>query len=278
MNLNPTEILSVMFRAATEAGKIIMKYYNADFASWSKDDKSPVTEADLASSDVILKILRKNYPDFAILCEETVDELDSDGVPLRLKNRLCFIVDPLDGTRSFINHDDQFAVSIALALDHRNIAGVVLAPVSNKLYYAYDGHGSYRTDLLNVEKHMPFTGERLHVSDRREKLIAVQSRGKDETAEHLLSANRDRIAEIVRLSSCLKGCLIAEGGADIHYRFAPYTKEWDTAAEEVICRCAGGTVTDAYGTELRANREDYVNSRGIRMLNCIDSALSLPQE
>lgn len=273
MKIEPVKLISVMISAAVDAGEVIMKYYESDFDSWKKEDSSPVTEADLASSDVILERLRREYPDFAILCEETADELDADGIPSRLKNSFCFIVDPLDGTRSFINHDGQFAVSIALAVDHKNIAGVVFAPVSNVLYYAYSGLGAYKTKIVKNVSHKPFSGEKINVSDRTEKLIAVQSRGKDDRAEDLITRNIERIAEVKRLSSCLKGCAIAEGMADLHYRFAPYTKEWDTAAEEVICREAGGVVTDAYGEKLQANREDYANLRGIRMLNRIESAL-----
>lgn len=270
-------VLAVMIKAALEAGEIILSYYNSGFDTRLKEDKTPVTNADIAASEHILDVLMSNFSDFGFLCEESVDERDGDGKLIRLQKEYNFIVDPIDGTRSFVGHTDQFAVSIALEHSHEIVAGVIFSPVLKVLYYAVKGQGSYKNTVSSFTETIPlFSGERLYASDREEDLVAVQSSSSnDPEAEALLRENSHRISKIIRLGSCLKGCLIAEGTADIHYRFATYTKEWDTAAEEIICREAGALFTDAYGGKLVANREDPVNRKGIRILNRAKSALTL---
>ncbi|MCI9449154.1 MAG: 3'(2'),5'-bisphosphate nucleotidase CysQ [Clostridiales bacterium] len=261
-------LLSVMIRAAEDAGHVIMKYYNGEFSIEKKEDGTPVTSADIAASGVILNILHAEYPDFAIMCEETDDDKES-----RLSNDYCFIVDPLDGTKSFVKHTGEFAVSIAVAEHHEVVAGVIFIPTSGELYYAFKGEGAYKT-ILSEDSVNPFEDKRIHVSDRCNGLIAVQSSSSgDKLAEQIIEENSFRIADVLRVSSCIKGCMIADGRADIHYRFAGYTKEWDTAGEEIICREAGAIVTDAAGGTLTANREDVRNLRGIRIINRSESAL-----
>lgn len=265
-----------MIYAALRAGKLIMSYYNEDVDIRIKADKTPVTDADIGASDIIISTLKKYFSDAAILCEETADECDENGVPTRLTADRVFIVDPLDGTRAFLNKTGQFAVSISYAEFHEGIAAVIYAPAYGKLYYAAKGHGAWRTSDVSGG-HVPFTGERISASKRTDNLRVLIGNGKnDPYALSLIEYNSLRIAEVISVSSCIKGCMIAEGTADVHYKFADYTKEWDTSAEELICREAGALVTDAYGGELISNRADVRNMKGIRILNRIESALNLP--
>ena len=125
---------------------------------------------------------------------------------------------------------------------------------------------------------------RIHVSDRTgttgeasDKLIITASRSHgDKQTEALLDLNAGRIADTITAGSCLKGCLIAEGAADIHYRFGSFMKEWDTAAMQIICEEAGGIYTDGAGNKVPANRADPVNHGGFIILNRPESALELP--
>jgi len=243
-----------------------MGFYNGEYTSSLKNDDTPVTDADIAASDIIVSSICENYPEAAVLCEETAEDLDSDGQPVRLSSRRVFIVDPLDGTKAFLNKSGQFAVSISYVEDHVGTAAVILAPALGVTYYAAKGFGAWKT--LESSGHDPFSGERISVSDRTDNLVLLVSNTNDDVAD-LTSRGADmsKISRTVSLSSCLKGCMIAEGKADVHYKFASYTKEWDTSAEEIICREAGGVVTDAFGGELISNRRDHVNRRGIRLLN-----------
>lgn len=263
-----------MLLAARRGGDEIMKRYRTDIDVRTKDDLTPVTDADIASSEVILATLSESYPEAYILCEETYV---GDDYEERLREAGVFIVDPLDGTRSFIAHRDSFAVSISYAVGHECIAGVIYAPAQKKLYYAARGRGAWRCvgDLTHLST--PFeevASEKIHVSDRTDSLIVLVS-GTGDDVEQLQQkgARLESVARFVHVSSCLKGCMIAEGAADVHYKFSDYTKEWDTSAEELICREAGGIVSDAYGGELCSNRPDVVNRRGICMLNRAASAL-----
>ena len=273
--INYIDILKEMLSASVGAGDIIMKYYNGRFSVKSMNDSTPVTDADIASSEYILSTLKASYPDFGYLSEESADEVDQNEVPIRLSKTHCFIIDPLDGTRSFVKHTGEFAVSIGLASDNEVVAGVVYAPVNRELYYALKGHGAYKVYVPDsCEIPEPFDGKRIRVSSRTEDLIAVQSdKRSDLRAEEIIARNSDKISKVLRFGSCLKGCLIAEGKADIHYRYAAYTKEWDTAGEEIICRESGAMFTDVNGGKLIANREDYRNINGIRILNSPASEL-----
>ena len=117
-------------------------------------------------------------------------------------------------------------------------------------------------------------GKRLHVSDRSEKLVMVASRSHlDKETEALVDANRDRIGEFISVGSCLKGCMIAEGLADVHYRYGAFMKEWDTAAMQIICEEAGAVFAEHDFTPIRANREDPYNRHGFMILNKVSSAM-----
>lgn len=269
------ELISYMILAAKRAAHEIMCRYRGNFNVREKDDRTPVSDADIAASNVITAVLHEHFPHAYILCEETYDV--TDPYADRCSDDGVFIVDPLDGTRAFIEGRREFAVSIAYAVRHIGEAAVILAPALGKLYYAARGRGAWRIDNPCEDEFVPFDGkfsQRLAVSERSSKLILLIGNRDDEKAlfergEHAKS----RVGNIVRVSSCLKGCMIAEGEADVHYKFAEYTKEWDTAAEELLCREAGGVVTDAYGGELYANREDIANRHGIRLLNKASSHL-----
>ncbi len=269
------ELISCMSLAAQCGAREIMKRYRGEYTVRQKADLTPVSDADIASSEAITAVLRERYPCAYLLCEESYD--GESHYRERCREDGVFIIDPLDGTRPFIEGRDEFAVSVAYAVQHVGEAAVILAPARGVLYYAARGHGAWRTDVSDSEMQQPFDArfsQRLSVSARDSELVVLIGNRDDgaELFERSKTASR-RVGRVQRMSSCLKGCMIAEGTADVHYKFAPYTKEWDTAGEELICREAGGCVTDALGGELYANREDIVNRRGICMLNKASSAL-----
>ena len=261
------ELLDTMKKAVMSASEKILEIYNSTYDIEYKDDKSPLTSADLASNEIITSYLRKVYPEYDILSEEEAD------CTSRLSNNAgVFILDPIDGTKEFISRNGEFCVSLGLAQRNRVTAGVIAVPVRGWLYFAAEGMGAYKTDFENASD--PDKWERLHVSSRSDKVVVVASRSHpDRQTAEILERNAHRILDTVSVGSCLKGCYIAEGIADVHIRYGAFMKEWDTAAMEIICREAGALFTDLDGKPLTANRADPVNRRGFMILNHPDSAL-----
>ena len=256
------KILETAVGAALDAGKVILDIYKKDFAVEYKDDKSPLTEADKKANDLICGRLDKYAPYIDILAEESVDDKK------RLANKFCFIVDPLDGTKEFVKKNGEFTVNIGLAYKNRPVAGVVYAPCLNKLYYAAKNRGAYAIDLnTNILFKMFAENTKIKVSARTDGLTVVKSRShSDERTEALLEKNKRKIASQTDIGSALKGCLIAEGAADIYYRFG-YTMEWDTCAVQCIVEEAGGVFTQGDRSEMTYNRENSLNDKGFIILN-----------
>lgn len=272
MDMSKERLICAMLEAGISAARRISEIYHGEYEVEYKSDASPVTSADLASESVILPMLCANFPQCSVLSEESADG-DSE---IRLTNECgVFIVDPLDGTADFVQRDGDFAVSIGFSQAHRMVAGVIAVPEKKVAYYAREGEGAYKIGFEEYDGGFSFgDGARLHVSDRVDGLcVAVSRTHVAVESDDLLARNRDRIAEIVKIGSCYKGCRIAEGVLDVHYRFGEKTKEWDTAAMQVIVTEAGGIFTDLDGREIEANRADYVNRRGFIILNRPESAL-----
>ena len=258
-----SKLLDIIIPAAVKAGEEIMKIYNRGGAEFKlKDDNSPLTEADTVSNRVICETLEKHFPFYSILAEESKDDLS------RLRQRYCFIVDPLDGTKEFIKRNGEFTVNIALAFDGSPILGVIYIPCTNTLYYAYRGGGAYKISGDGMTT-------KLKASERTENLIVIESRSHGDTRlDELLEKNKDKIADTISAGSSIKGCLIAEGSVDIYYRFG-YTMEWDTAAMQCICEEAGAVFMQGDDSPLTYNRRNSLNEKGFYILNKIENKLHL---
>jgi len=248
-------------KAAVIAGKAIMEIYESgDFGIEAKSDNSPLTLADKAANRIIVDMLKEQFPDHAILSEEEQDDL------ARLDKKLCFVVDPLDGTKEFIKRNGQFTVNIALADDHESVMGVIYVPVTGELYYASKGHGSF------LEKDGAVT--ELHVSREnkpKEELNVVMSSSHG-SAEMDQLLEKYNLKNFVKIGSSLKGCLIAKGEADIYYRHTP-TMEWDTAAMQCIAEEAGAIFRQMDDSTMMYNRENSLNEKGFYIISSIDNKL-----
>lgn len=253
-------------RLSVDAGKKIMGVYGTNFSVDFKDDKSPLTEADTASNELICSALIKEYGQYAVLSEESKDSGE------RLKADGCFIVDPLDGTKEFVKRNGEFTVNIAFSYLGKSVMGVVFAPALNKLYYAAKGFGSFARDISHKGCDNLFRDdERIRVSDKTALLTVMASRShSDERLRALLLKNREKIGGTVVSGSSLKGCLIAEGKADVYYRTG-YTMEWDTAAMQCVVEEAGGVFLQGDGTPMRYNRKNSRNEKGFFILNSIEN-------
>lgn len=221
-------LLQILTDAALKAGDEIEAIYGAGCATEIKADGSPVTEADHRAEAIILAALSATYPDIPIIAEE---EACAGRIPK--VGRRFFLVDPLDGTRGFVNRTGEFTVNIALIEDTIATAGVIYAPDSHMLYYAEAGEGAFRRDGGG-------TTERIHArTPPAGGLTVLASRTTAERTAAKLS--HLKIAEFLPSSSSLKFCLLAEGSADLYPRYGR-TMEWDTAAGQAILEAAGGRI------------------------------------
>jgi 3'(2'), 5'-bisphosphate nucleotidase len=235
------ELLDAICAIAIEAGGKTLPIYHSDFDIQTKDDNSPLTQADLAAHNSIKAALERLTPETPQLSEEGA-EIDFDE---RAAWTEYWLIDPLDGTREFVNKNDQFTINIALIRDHRPVLGVVYAPALDTLWFATEGIGAYlrRHDEVPVAIAVARTA-----SDKPRVLVSRSHRG--EAIDRLLARMGDY--EPISMGSSLKFCVIAEGRADFYPRLGP-TSEWDTAAGHAVLKLAGGEVTDTRGRPLRYN-------------------------
>ncbi|MEE3392202.1 MAG: 3'(2'),5'-bisphosphate nucleotidase CysQ [Lachnospiraceae bacterium] len=249
------KVLEVIREASLRASNAIMDIYRTgDFSIERKADDSPLTRADKASNAIIVKALRENFPDFAILSEEEKDNKE------RMNNDFCFVVDPLDGTKEFIKKNGQFTTNIALTYKHRSVLGLIELPVKREVYWAALGKGSYMSDDQgNVS--------RIHVSQvtgpDKIRVVESLSHNAPEMDELIQKYN---IKNFVQMGSSIKGCLIARGDAELYYRHNP-TMEWDTCAMQIIAEEAGAIFRQMDDSEMLYNREDTVNRKGFYIIN-----------
>lgn len=241
-------LLEPLCRIAREAGDAIMEVYASDFAVSKKTDTTPVTKADLAANRIISDALSQLTPDIPQISEE--NEL-ADYEERRLWQRY-WLVDPLDGTREFVNRNDEFTVNIALIEQGRPRLGVVRIPASGVVYFAGVGAGAWRQKGNE-------TAQAIHVSTEPSmpvRVVGSRSHRGDSLDSWL---ERQSPAHFIGIGSSLKFCLIAEGSADVYPRLGP-TSEWDTGAAQAVVEAAGGQVVTLDGLPLRYNtKADILN-------------------
>jgi len=240
MELNQAQ-LQTLCDIARAAGHEIMAVYGTDFASWQKDDDSPLTQADLRADAVIRKGLEQAFPGVFILSEESSSQGSSQAGAF-------FLVDPLDGTREFLKRNDEFTVNIAHVLGGEPVAGVVYAPALREMFYAARGLGAWKESGGAVSRMATAS------ADASAQLRVIGSRSHGGEALEAWLARLDRSYSFVPAGSSLKFCRIAEGCADIYPRLGP-TSQWDTAAAHAVLLEAGGAVVDAAGQPLRYGLE-----------------------
>lgn len=250
--LNYEKLVAVMRRLALEAGDLIMDTYNADdFEVKVKSDASPVTEADEAADALISAGLAEAFPNTLLITEEQSET--------HAQNAQTFlIVDPLDGTKEFINRRGDFTVNIAYVEEGVPTRGVVYAPAKERMFFT-------QADGQSVEESGPFDKDavgslaEIRVSDPdNSALMVVASKShRDQATDDYI--NKYAVKDMKSAGSSLKFCLIATGEADIYPRVGR-TMEWDTAAGHAVLRGAGGRVVrfDNH-SPLLYGKEGYAN-------------------
>ena len=231
---------------AVEAGEAILEIYAQDFEVFSKDDESPVTAADERAERIILRGLAEIAPDIPVVAEESV----AAGRVPDVSAGCFFLVDPLDGTKQFIEKNGQFTVNIALIEDNAPVLGVVHLPALNETFWT-DGHGGAckRLEGVTTAIHCRAPGDDGLV------VMASRSHRNQETEDYLATLH---IKELDASGSSLKFCRVAEGAADLYPRLGR-TMEWDVAAGHAILLAAGGSMTTFDGAPFTYGKPIFEN-------------------
>lgn len=248
MNLN--EVVQEVLNISKDAGAAILRIYNQqEFQIDNKADSSPLTEADKLANNIICSSLSDKFPNIPIISEENKME----SYQIRKDFLLCWMVDPLDGTKEFINRNGDFTVNIALINEGEPILGVVYQPVNGDLYYAVKDSGAF---LIKNGVTIQLKTSSFSIHEKGLKVVASRSHLNKETEQFIDKLNEP---ELVARGSSLKFLLLASGQADVYPRLAP-TSEWDTAAAQCILTAAGGIVINVEdGKPMRYNKEVLLN-------------------
>ncbi len=235
-----------LIAACREASAAILEIYGQDFQVDTKSDNSPLTQADLASHRVLGNALEHIAPEIPVLSEE--------GRDIQWEARRnwpsLWLVDPLDGTREFVNRNGDFTVNVALIEKHIAVLGLVAIPVTGEVYVGIHGQGAWKLDRA---------GNRHDVRTQRPArsrpvVIGSRSHSNQRTRDYFESLGDHTV---MSRGSALKFCVVAEGEADLYPRLGP-TSEWDTAAGHAVVEAAGGKVTRADGQPLLYNSKPEI--------------------
>ena len=240
-------LLEIALRAAMAGGEAVMRVYADPFEVSHKDDKTPVTEADLASERVIVEMLTRACPDIPVVSEETVPEAGFASPAARF-----WCVDPLDGTREFVAKNGEFAVLIGLIEHGRPVLGVVHGPAAGVTYAAYGPGTAMRRpnggDFAPIRARVPGP----------EGVVVVHSRSHENSRRLAEYFEGRSVVERKQCGSALKFGVLAAGEADLYPRFGT-TMEWDTAAGHAVLRAAGGRVVTVDGKPFVYGKPGFKN-------------------
>jgi len=259
-----TTFKTIAIQAAILAGKEILKVYKGDYDISLKKDESPVTKADLLAHNKIDNHLKQiGIP---VLSEEGKEIPYAE----RIKWKQFWMVDPLDGTKEFINGNDEFTVNIALIENNKPVFGIIYVPILNELYVGGRAEGSYSLTTNNavieweqvVRDGNMLSRKRKNVSSlKRIKVLTSRSHLNQKTLTYIDKYRKGGVLlETIGVGSSLKFCLIAAGKAQLYPRFSP-CMEWDTAAGDAICQGVGLRLINLdMGSILKYNKKSLLNS------------------
>ena len=244
--MNYAELIEPVVALARQAGDAILEVYASDFDVQSKDDESPLTQADLAAHRRIVAGLAELTPALPVISEE-------GGLPPFERRRAWptyWLVDPLDGTREFVNRNGEFTVNIALIDQGRPVFGVVHVPVPARTYVGCEGRGAE----LRAGGEPP---KPIHVARKSARPVRVVGSRSHRGSSLDTFIARLGDCDLVPMGSSLKFCVVAEGRADVYPRLGP-TSEWDTAAAQAVVEQAGGSVVTIDGKPMKYNQKDDI--------------------
>lgn len=227
-----------------EAGNIALKERQKGLIINRKSDNSPVSNADIKISQFIKTKIAALGLDYPLICEEQEERITGDS-------QYFWLIDPIDGTRSYIKNEDSFTVNIALIKDNKAFLGLILQPTAKKLYY------TDASSNLIIEENGIIKQPNLLLRNDDSLIAIVSSHHFNRMTEKFI--NQHNFSKIISIPSSIKLCFIAEGVGDIYPKFGP-SMEWDIAAGHALIKAAGGNIEDLSGDELIYGKYDFKNS------------------
>jgi len=250
----PQHWIEALVSIVEDAGSAILEVYDSNFEVQTKGDESPLTQADLAAHQVIVRGLQALSPQLPIISEESTPP----DFGVRSSWQRYWLVDPLDGTKEFVNRNGEFTVNIALIDRHQPVFGIVGVPVQGKIYIGDLGQTdpALRAYVIEDGGQRNLSGPVEETRQGPLRVVASRNHG-GQRLEDYLSEVEARFENCQRtpVGSSLKLCVLAEGGADIYPRLGP-TSEWDIGAAQAVLTAAGGDVYTPDGQVLQYNTKD----------------------
>ena len=240
-------MIDTLIKLATDAGIVIREIYESGkFKTSLKADNSPVTTADEKANEIILSVLTRQFPKIPAISEESENRIVNKGT--------FFIIDPLDGTKGFLNRTNNFTVNIAYVNNWRPELGVIYSPISGELFYTSADFESFKYNFLKKSEKVRLSG-----SLKNRKVLTLITSENNFVGRESKIFKKDFDHEFLKIGSSIKFCKLAEGIADIYPRFGR-TMEWDTAAGHAILKYAGGSLLDLKTKkELIYGKKNYEN-------------------
>ncbi len=239
------KIVDNLLNTFLDAGKIAKDIAHKGVKITIKSDNTPVTNGDLAVNKMLCEKILSLTPNIPIISEETVD------ISKENKNKNFWLIDPIDGTKDYINKKDEYTLNAALIVDFKPALGIIYAPEKDRLFYsygsgkAYEINGGVKTTLTCSKK------------TKIGKIFAVHS-SNNISPEILEVHKQNSVFNCIKMSSSLKFCIIAAGEIDI-YAAKARAFEWDIAAGHAIVEHSGGSVTTLGGKNISYGKKDYKN-------------------
>ena len=242
--LNLKKIAEDLIDTFLNAGKIAKEISLAGVKITIKPDNSPVTDGDIAVNEILTNKIKKITPNIPIISEETIN------FDLENKDKSFWLIDPIDGTRDYIKKSDEYTLNAALIIDLTSVIGMIYAPSKERLFYSYGKGLAFEINRGEIKN---LNCKKKHSN----KIIGLAHSGKTET-EVLEIYKRNKVSEILKMSSSLKFCVLAAGEADI-YAANARAFEWDIAAGHAILEHAGGNITDQNEKKFFYGKKNYKN-------------------
>ena len=243
-NLNLKNIAEKLIVTFLQGGEIAKTLSSKGLKITIKADKSPVTNGDLAVDELLRSKIKTLTPEIPIISEETVD------INIKNEDKNFWLIDPIDGTRDYINNKEEYTLNAALIVDFKPILGIIYAPAKERLFFSYGMNSAFE---INNGKKLILNCKKINTNE----IIGLEHSG--QTPPEVLNIYKKyKVSKILKMSSSLKFCVLASGEADI-YATNARAFEWDIAAGHVILKHAGGFVTDHNEKEFFYGKEKYKN-------------------
>ena len=245
MNIEETKKITLsLIETFNEAGRVALNLRKAGLKKEIKDDNTPVSNGDIEVNKILTKKISEITPNIVIVSEENTAHKNDKS----LKN--FWLIDPIDGTKDYINNRDEFTLNAALILDKKPAVGIITAPAKKRIFYSYAMSNSY--ELIN--------GQEIELINKKKnyKEIKAVSYSNELKPEILEIHNKYQIASYQRMKSSLKFCVVAAGEFDLYVAEARAC-EWDIAAGHAILVHAGGQITDFEGKDIYYGKPGFKN-------------------